>query len=192
MKHPKIPFSMQEKDKQAMMLLTSTTLHVFGMVWSLPLMLFMEMSTTLGQGLIPGPSSLCLSLKSNVCLFSKPCSVIPGCHFQHWFIQGVDTCASVTMSGNKDLFEDLVLKNLGEYKEVDGGLAIASIGTLAIKIDNNESRTHLIWILNSIYVPYLPMPLLCPQHWAQQVVTSHWALLGSMFCYTMVKATMLE
>ena len=36
------------------------------------------------------------------------------------FKVGIDTCASATMSGNKDLFKDLVLKGLGGCKGVGG------------------------------------------------------------------------
>ena len=39
---------------------------------------------------------------------------------------GVEICASATMLRNKDLFEDLIQKDLGESSRVGGGLAIAS------------------------------------------------------------------
>ena len=48
------------------------------------------------------------------------------------------------MSGNKDLFEDLVLKDLGGCKGVGGELAISGIGTSSIKMDDDNGRTHLI------------------------------------------------
>ena len=60
------------------------------------------------------------------------------------FKVSVNTCASATMSGNKDLFEDLILKDLGGCKGLGGELAIAGIGTLTIKMDNDNSRTHFI------------------------------------------------
>ena len=89
--------------------------------------------------------------------------------------------ASTTMSGNKDLFEDLVLKDLGGCKGVGGELAIASIGTSTIKMNDDIGRTHLVQIPNSIYMPNLQMTLLCPQYLTQQDVTSHpWSLDGTV------------
>ena len=87
------------------------------------------------------------------------------------FKVGIDTCTSATMFGNKDLFEDLVFKDLGEFNE-GGELNIADIETLAIKMENDNGQTHLVQIPNSLYVPNLQMTLLCPQHWAQQDRTS--------------------
>ena len=60
------------------------------------------------------------------------------------FKVGIDTCASATMSHNKDLFEDLILEDLGGCQGVGGALAIAGTGTLTIKMDNSNCRTHLI------------------------------------------------
>ena len=59
-------------------------------------------------------------------------------------------------------------------------------------MDDDNTRTHLVWISNSIYVPNLQMTLLSPKHWVQQVATSHpWSSEG-MVCYTMAETTVLE
>ena len=55
-------------------------------------------------------------------------------------------------------------QRFGKMQKSGGVLAIAGIGTLALKMDDNNSRTHLMQILNSIYVPDFPITLLCPQH----------------------------
>ena len=96
------------------------------------------------------------------------------------------------MFGNKDLYEDLVLKDLGEFKRVQGRLAIDGIGTLVIKMDNDNNRTHQIQIPNTIYAPALLMTLLCLQHWAQQFVTSDPSFPQSKVCYIMAEITVLE
>ena len=59
------------------------------------------------------------------------------------FKVGINTCASATMSGNDDLFKDLILKDMGGCKGVWGELAIAGIGMLTTKMDNDNGRTHL-------------------------------------------------
>ena len=89
------------------------------------------------------------------------------------------------MSSNKDLFEDLILKDLHGCKGVGGELAIADIGMLTIKLDNNNGRIHLIQIPNTICMPNLQETWLCPQHWAQQGAISHlWSLDGMVFYAT--------
>ena len=93
---------------------------------------------------------------------------------------GVDTCALATMSGNLEKSSDLILQNLGKCKGVGGKLVIADIGTFHFKLDDDNGWTHIINIPNSIYVPNLQMPLLCPQHWAQQCHDSEGAIAFTM------------
>ena len=68
------------------------------------------------------------------------------------------------MSGNKDFFEDLVIKDLEKFKELGDMLAMASIRTLAIKMGNDNGRNHLVQIPNSVNVPNLQITLFFPQH----------------------------
>ena len=100
----------------------------------------------------------------------------------------VKTYTSTTMFSNKDLFEDLVLKDLGGCKRVGGELTIAGIGTLTIKMDYGNGRTHLVRVPLSIYMPNLQMTLLYPQQWAQQDGTSHSWSPNSTVCYTTAEA----
>ena len=97
---------------------------------------------------------------------------------------GVDTCASDTMSGDKDLFEDHFLKDLGECKGVGGGLVTSCMGMLGTRMDYDNGRTRLTRIPNFFYVPNLSMTLLFPQHWAQQAATSHPFSSENMVSYT--------
>ena len=73
-----------------------------------------------------------------------------------------------------------------------GKISIASIGTLAINIDDENGWIHLVQIPKSIYMPNLPTTLICPQHCAQQDMTSHpWSPEG-IVCYMMAKAMVLK
>ena len=73
------------------------------------------------------------------------------------------------MSGNKHHFEDLregpTPKTVGGIG--DSALKIAGIGTFVFNIVDNTGEVCTVRIPNSLYVPDLKLPLLCPQHWAQ-------------------------
>ncbi len=82
---------------------------------------------------------------------------------------GIDTMCSCTMSGNKHHFEDLregpTPKTVGGIG--DSTLKIAGIGTFVFNILDDTGEVCTVRIPNSLYVPDLKLPLLCPQHWAQ-------------------------
>jgi hypothetical protein len=79
---------------------------------------------------------------------------------------GVDTMCSVTMSGNRNCFEDL--KPLDSaVGGIAGGLAVKGRGTFCFKLEDSNGKRHTIKLYNSLYVPGLPTTLLCPQHWTQ-------------------------
>ncbi len=82
---------------------------------------------------------------------------------------GVDTMCSRTMSGSKHHFEDL--REVPPTKSVDGignsALKIAGIGTFVFSLIDDTGELCTVKIPNSLYVPGLRLPLLCPQHWAQ-------------------------
>ena len=75
-------------------------------------MLHIEKNTLMGQGLIPGPSPFCLSPKIAITYTASPTLEYMDVTFNTGLLKiGVDMFASDTMSGNKDLFEDLILKD---------------------------------------------------------------------------------
>ncbi len=82
---------------------------------------------------------------------------------------GIDTMCSCTMSGNKHHFEDL---KEGPTPKTVGGignskLKITGIGTFVFNIVADTGKFCTVRIPDSLYVPDLNLPLLCPQHWAQ-------------------------
>ena len=83
---------------------------------------------------------------------------------------GVDTHVSATMSGRKDLFEDLTLADFLDICHGFGGasLCVGGIGTFTFQMQDDEGATHTIRVPNSLYIPRMENNLLCPQHWAQQ------------------------
>jgi hypothetical protein len=73
------------------------------------------------------------------------------------------------MSGSKHHFEDL--KEVHPTKSVDGignsAFKIAGIGTFVFYLIDDTDKFCTAKLPNSLYVPGLRLPLLCPQHWAQ-------------------------
>jgi hypothetical protein len=74
------------------------------------------------------------------------------------------------MSGNiKDQFEDCLKPYTGNnIKGIVGGLKIEATGTFIFAIQDDSGVKDVIRIPNSLYVPGLDLPLLSPQHWAQE------------------------
>ena len=52
---------------------------------------------------------------------------------------------------------------------IDAGLKIKGRGTLKFRIDDDNGITHTINVPNSVHIPDLPMVLVSPQHWEQQM-----------------------
>ncbi len=82
---------------------------------------------------------------------------------------GVDCHASCTMSSQKECFQDLKLKDMGQVGGISNGLKVEGVGTFKFHLTDDQGITHQIKIPNSLYVPGLKLTLLSPQHWAQQV-----------------------
>jgi hypothetical protein len=87
---------------------------------------------------------------------------------------GIDTLCSVTMSGIRECFQDLeeIDDPAMRAKGIAGGLEIKGSGTFCFKIEDDTGKIHTIKLPNSMYVPGLPLTLLCPQHWSQSVATN--------------------
>ncbi len=82
---------------------------------------------------------------------------------------GVDNHASRCMANAPHLFEDLHLnKDKGQVDRINSGLDIAGQGTFNFSITDDNGKSHVIKIPNSLYVPKLRRCLLLPQHWAQE------------------------
>jgi hypothetical protein len=82
---------------------------------------------------------------------------------------GVDNHASRCMANAPHLFEDLHLnEDKGQVDGINSGLDIAEQGTFKFSITDDDGKSHLIKIPNSLYVAKLRMCLLSPQHWAQE------------------------
>jgi hypothetical protein len=80
----------------------------------------------------------------------------------------VDNHASYCMANSPHLFENLVLSEVGKVDGINDGLEIASKGTFKFMIAEDDGRTHIIHVSNSLYLPKLKNCLLSPQHWAQE------------------------
>lgn len=84
------------------------------------------------------------------------------------FAIGIDSQCSRTMSGDKSHFRNLCPVQPGQFNPVDGiggGLAIHSIGDFVFRLTADDGSVHTIVLPNSLYVPGMKLPLLCPQHW---------------------------
>jgi hypothetical protein len=80
----------------------------------------------------------------------------------------VDNHASYCMANSPHLFDNLVLSKVGKVDGINDGLEIVGKGTFKFMIAEDDGRTHIIHIPNSLYLPKLKNCLLSPQHWAQE------------------------
>ena len=83
---------------------------------------------------------------------------------------GIDTQCSRTMSGVKHHFQNL--RELPVYLQkpvggIGGDLAVTAIGDFVFNLEDDNGCVSTIRLPDSLYVPGLKFPLLCPQHWAQ-------------------------
>jgi hypothetical protein len=82
---------------------------------------------------------------------------------------GVDNHASFCMANSPHLFEDLRLTEQGtQVQGISEGLQVKGTGTFVMRINDDDGKTHVIKIPNSLYLPKLGGCLLSPQHWAQE------------------------
>jgi len=82
---------------------------------------------------------------------------------------GVDNHASFCMANSPHLFEDLRLTKQGtQVQGIGEGLQVKGTGTFVMRINDDDGKTHVIKIPNSLYLPNLKGCLLSPQHWAQE------------------------
>ena len=83
---------------------------------------------------------------------------------------GVDNHTSRCMSNNlSDFITELKPANNTKVKGVGDNLQINGIGTWRWRIQDDQSNHHDIYMKNALYIPDLPISLLLPQHWSQQV-----------------------
>ncbi len=66
------------------------------------------------------------------------------------------------------LFKDLKPEDVGEVEGIKSGLDIKGMGMFKFKINDDNSMTHEIKILNRLHVPELKRCLLSPQHWVHE------------------------
>jgi hypothetical protein len=55
------------------------------------------------------------------------------------------------MANSPHLFDNLVLSEVSKVDGINDGLEIASKGTFKFKLADNDGRTHIISIPNSLY-----------------------------------------
>jgi hypothetical protein len=91
--------------------------------------------------------------------------------------------ASYCMANSPHLFETLVLSEVGNVDGINDGLEIAGKGTFKFKIADNDGRTHIIHVPNSLYLSKLKSCLLSPQHWVQEAGDRQtWMVNGAHHC----------
>ena len=87
------------------------------------------------------------------------------------------------MANSPHLFDNLVLSEVGKVDGINDGLEIAGKGTFKFKLADDDGRTHIIRIPNSLYLPKLKSCLLSPQHWAQEAGDGQtWMVNGAHHC----------
>jgi hypothetical protein len=73
------------------------------------------------------------------------------------------------MANAPHLFEDLCFtSDRGQVDGIGKGVETQGKGTFKFSIKDDNGKVHTIKIANSLYLPYLRVCLLLPQHWAQE------------------------
>ena len=75
---------------------------------------------------------------------------------------GIDPFASAYMFPNREHFTSYKEESGHECKGIASRLNIAGQGTLNLKIDDDNGRTHDIYVLDAVHTPDLPLFLLPP------------------------------
>jgi hypothetical protein len=105
------------------------------------------------------------------------------CFVSDSFPVRVKNHASYCMANSPHLFEILVLSEVGKVDGINDGLEIVGKGTFNFKLADNDGRTHIIRVPNSLYLPKLKSCLLSPQHWAQKAGDRQtWMVSGAHHC----------
>ena len=90
---------------------------------------------------------------------------------------GIDTQASRCISYNMAHFEDLHLDDVDSSSSCEGldgtSVRIHGYGTLVFSIQDDQGRSHVIRVPNSLFIPKAKRVLICPQHWAQEANDDH-------------------
>jgi hypothetical protein len=84
----------------------------------------------------------------------------------------IDTGASCCICNNKEDFIFLTHSSNSTLRGIGSGLSVQGTGTLQWSITNDDGDDIVLNLLNSLYVPSIPMCLLSPQHMAQQTHNS--------------------
>ena len=85
-----------------------------------------------------------------------------------FFLVGVDNHASKCMSKNRKHFVSFDPMKNQTVKGVGGVIRVLGRGTLRWRVEDCDGRIHVLGIKGALYVPNLPMCLVCPHHWSQQ------------------------
>ena len=80
----------------------------------------------------------------------------------------VDTGASACISNNKEDFVSLDVRGCSMIQGIGSGLSIAGMGTLKWVLHDDDGQEVSLFVRDALYVPAVPMCLLCPQQIAQQ------------------------
>jgi hypothetical protein len=80
----------------------------------------------------------------------------------------IDTGASACISNDREDFISLDTVECQKLKGIGEGLEIAGQGTLRWSINDNNGNAIILHVRDALYVPKVPMCLLCPQQVAQQ------------------------
>ena len=95
---------------------------------------------------------------------------------------GIDSQASCSMWNRKSAFTEIrkvkgiKVKGIGgQYVEAKG------IGTVKFKLEDDSGKKHTVKIPNTLFVPDMPISLLCPQHWSQQT-KDHYPVRNGTWC----------
>ena len=80
---------------------------------------------------------------------------------------GIDTYASKCISYDKKDFVGAIANASAHLDGIGGGLKIDGVGTLRLKITDDEGKHHEIYISDSLYVKDSKRKLISPQHWSK-------------------------
>jgi len=84
----------------------------------------------------------------------------------------IDTGASSCISNDKNDFISLESVQNQSIAGIGSGLSIEGVGTLRWKINDDDGNAIILHVQNALYVPKVPMCLLCPQQVAQQTANA--------------------
>ena len=85
----------------------------------------------------------------------------------------IDTGASSCISNDRNDFISLEKVQNQTISGIGSGLDIAGYGTLQWRINDDDGNTIVFHVRDALYVPKVPMCLLCPQQIAQQTAKDH-------------------